>query len=258
LPEAYHNALEAMYEETFDDKGNLIDENLVDVPDYNIKQIECSMTVYVKHPLEEPRISRFMYGGHKELMEYLLEMIDGIADPLIGKTDSYPYTYHDRFAKYIKPCIIDELERNPQSRRAIISLRDNDRDVSSGDPPCLQSIQCFIRKGYLDMAVTFRSNDLVKAFFFNAFALVRLQEIIAEQLNIPVGTYSHRSASMHVYERDFDKLKGIVKRIGYDNFYNNGNGLTYNYEDYYKELMVEEVPNILEQIDSLKEKYLVE
>jgi thymidylate synthase len=165
----------------------------------------------------------------------------------------WAYTYHQRYSKHI-PWIVDELYRNPQSRRAVISIRDNEADSISNDPACLQHIQFRIVDGKLDMQVLFRSNDLVKAFFFNAFALIRLQEIIAEQLNIPVGTYTHRSNSMHVYERDFELLYGMVNRINLSLI--DLEDLTWNYEDYFKELMIDEVPEVEKLISGLKERYL--
>ena len=57
LPEAYHNALIELYR----------CGDTVECPDWNMKQIELSMTMVVENPLEEPMISRCFIGGFREL-----------------------------------------------------------------------------------------------------------------------------------------------------------------------------------------------
>ena len=251
LPDAYHKALVEL---------NNIDQIIeCESQDKKTKQKECSMTVQVLKPLEENRISKLFYGGAYDLQRYLMEMIDGDMDCMIGKVESYPYTYHQRFAPYLKTAIIDELYREPVSRRAIISTRDNNIESGSKDPACLQSIQCFIRpdengKSQLDMEVVFRSNDLPQAFFMNAFALIRLQEIIADTFNLPVGTYSHRSNSMHCYEKNFKALEKMASRIN-SNSYEDLDDLTYNYENEYLPDMIECANEIKTLFNQIKERH---
>jgi len=237
LPDAYHKSILALY-------NSGVETNC---PDYNQKQIECSMTVHIEAPLSEPRISRLIIGTAYDLKRYELEILDGVLDSMIGH--GWDYTYHSRYALYV-PFIINELKRNPDSRRAVISVRDNEVDSNSDDPSCLQSIQYFIRDDMLHSKVLFRSNDLAEAFFFNAFALIRLQENIADELGVKVGSYTHRSNSMHVYEKDFGILKGYVNAI----ITRKPSDLTYYYFGDFKEQMEEEVPNIMRMVNSLKEK----
>ena len=109
LPDAYHKALVEL---------NKIKKH-VDCQDYNTTQIECSMTVHIKNPIAEPRISKLHYGGAYDLQKYVGEMVDGDMDFMIGKSPSYHYTYHARFAPYLQ-ATIDELYNNPSTRRARI------------------------------------------------------------------------------------------------------------------------------------------
>jgi thymidylate synthase len=241
LTEAYHNALIELYT-----KGET-----VDCPDYAQLQKELSMTVVVQEPTAEPRISRLIIGGAHELMQYEMEILDGILDFMIGAGEhTWEYTYHDRYARQM-PFILSELKRNPFTRRAIINTRDFDVDSANSDPACLQSIQYFIREGSLHCKVLFRSNDLPEAFFFNAFALIRLQETVAAELRIPIGTYCHRANSMHCYEKDFKLLEGYMNGIRT----RAEKDLTYNYEDFYKELMEDEIQSIMAMVANQKEKY---
>jgi thymidylate synthase len=206
------------------------------------------MTVSILNPTQEPRISKLIIGGHYELQQYVMEVLDGILDFKIGDGNCWEYTYHARYINQL-PFIYEELKRNPLSRRAIMNIRDFDVDSKNADPACMQSIQFFIRDDKLHMKVLFRSNDLPEAFFFNTFALIRLQNRVATKLGIKVGTYTHRSNSMHCYEKDFTMLERFVKGIETKNI----EDLTYEYEGFYDCLMLESVPDIMNQVKKLKE-----
>jgi thymidylate synthase len=235
LTEAYHRALVEL-----ETKGNI-----VDCSDWNQRQKECAMTVHIEEPLAEPRISRLIIGGAYDLQRYVMELVDGILDFKIGA--GWDYTYHDRYTQYL-PFVIEELKRNRESRRAIISIRDNEVDSKNKDAACMQSIQYFIRDNKLDCMILFRSNDLPEAFFFNAFALIVLQERIAKELGVEVGTYTHRSNSMHSYEKDFPLLANYVKAISE----RQTDDLTYDYQDGWDEIMESEIPAIMKLIEDLK------
>ena len=236
LPDAYHKALLALEEQG----------NIVDCPDYNTTQKEVSMTFFVEDALAEPRISRLSYAGFHELEQYVQEVLDGIIDCTIGHIEDY--TYHDRIVKQI-PFVIADLKRNPDSRRAVIDVRDWRKDSKSTNPACLQNMQFFIREGKLHMKVLMRSNDAVQATFMNAFAFTKLQEKIAADLGVPVGLYTHRANSFHCYERTFGTLTGYVRSI------KSGDETTFNYIGEYDEMMEEERPSIARFVAELREKY---
>lgn len=190
-------------------------------------------------------ISRCFIGGSKELQQYVMEMLDGILDFEVEQ-GNWTYTYHQRMGDQVR-FVIDELHRNPSSRRAVMSIRTPD-DMGSDDPACLQHLQYFIRNGCLDCVVLFRSNDACKATFMNAFALIMLQKRIADALGVPVGRYVHRANSFHCYEKDFGLLDGYVYRIKNNDLLS----ITYNYEDDWDELMADEIPEIMAQVKELR------
>jgi thymidylate synthase len=235
LTEAYHRAL-------FELETN---GRILDCSDWNQKQKECAMTVHIDDPLAEPMISKLIIGGAYDLERYVMELVDGILDFKIGA--GWDYTYHARFEKYV-PFVINELKRSRESRRAVVSIRDNEIDSRNKDAACMQSIQYFIRDNKLDSMILFRSNDLPEAFFFNAFGLIMLQKKIADSLGAGVGTYTHRSNSMHCYEKDFKMLSNYVKAIKEKP----PEELTYNYSGDWDELMAAEIPNILKLVKDLQ------
>ena len=251
LPETYHKSLKFLQQ-----------SDIVPCPDWNTNQKEISATLVVENPLAEDMISKLFIGDPFSLEQYRQEMLDGILDFEIAK-GNWDYTYHDRMTNYyVDNCnkfpdthsanqidfVIDELKRNPYSRRAVVDIRDNSDDMYSDDPACWQHAQFFIRDNKLHMKVLFRSNDACKAAFMNAFALIMLQERIAKELNVEIGTYTHRANSYHCYERDFEMLDGYVKRIEESDL----EDLTYSYEDDWKDLMKEYQDEIATKVANLK------
>ena len=235
LPDAYHLALIALHENNEE----------LPCPDYNTRQKEASVTFVAEQPLSEPMISKLFIGDPRSLEQYRQEILDGILDFEVER-GNWDYTYHQRMEKQI-PWLIGELRRNPDSRRAVLVIRE-EQDLSSDSPACLQHIQFLIRGGALHCKVLFRSNDATKATFMNAFALIMLQKRIADTLGVPVGSYTHRANSFHVYERDYDMFDGYARRI------NAGGELAYYYMDDWDELMEEAKPEIEKMVTELRER----
>ena len=234
LPEAYHKALLALQ-----------DAPVIPCPDWNTEQKEVSMTYVVTEPMGEPMISRLFFGDPRSLEQYRQEMLEGIMDFEIER-GNWVYTYHQRYASQYQ-FIIDELKRNPWSRRAVMDIR-SPEDMGSDDPACWQHAQSFVREGALHCKILFRSNDACKASFMNAFALILLQKKIADTLGLPMGSYTHRANSFHCYARDFDLLSGYIQRI------ERGDELEYEYEGDWDELMEEQRPAIAMMVREQKEK----
>lgn len=229
LPGAYHDALCTLW--AYGKK--------VPCPDWDTERKEIPITISVLHPIEEPMISKLFIGGPEDLESYRLEMLHGIRDYEI-QTGKWEYTYHDRFAKQFD-WVVTELKRNPYSSRAIMDIYRPDMDSGSGDPPCMNHVQYFIRNGKLDCFVLFRSNDACKAAFMNMLAMIMLQERLARILGVGVGEYTHTANSFHCYERDYDILDSYHNRI-------RGNlvsDLSYHYFGDWKEMMDEASPEIL-------------
>lgn len=235
LPEAYHMSLAALHRQG----------EISECPDYNQKQKECSMTIVIEEPFGEPMISKLFIGGHSDLEQYRQEVLDGILDFRIGY--GWDYTYHNRIAEQL-PFIYEELKRNPDSRRAVIDIRDWRKDTSHGNtsPACLQHMQFFIRDGRLHMKVLMRSNDAAEATFMNMFAFIMLQKRVADTLGVRMGSYTHRANSFHCYEKDFKLLESYIRGI------ENNESITYEYEDFYKDLMDESKPEIAAKVEQLK------
>ncbi len=239
LPAAYHMALMKLQRCGVE----------TDCVDWNTKQKEISMTMCVANPLQEPMISRCFIGGAEELEQYVLEMTDGILDFEVER-GKWAYTYHQRYADQI-PFVIDELKRNPSSRRAVMVIRDKNTEMYNDDVACLQHVHYFVRGGKLCCKVLFRSNDACKATFMNAFALIMLQKKIADELGVEVGSYVHRANSFHCYAKDYNLLDGYCARI---EAAEDEDDITYEYVGDWKDDMDAAIPSIMRSVQILKER----
>ncbi|MCC6397420.1 MAG: hypothetical protein IT282_10410 [Bacteroidetes bacterium] len=202
-----------------------------DKPDYP-PSIDATMMITIHDPLKEPMIHKDFPGGPEDLQEYTMEVCEGIKDHLVRRADDpedtrWEYTYHQRLFGYNGPeagstdqieIIARKLAATPYTRRAQAITWKVWEDNDCYDPPCLQSIWCRITEvesvPVLSMNVRFRSNDAYKAAFMNIFALVQLQQQIAERVSaetgkpVKVGRYCHLADSFHIYGSYFREFEG--------------------------------------------------
>jgi thymidylate synthase len=108
--------------------------------------------------------------------------------------------------------IIKELTKDPDSRRAVMHLRVPDDSIDAKlDVPCTLALQYFIRGGKLHQVVNMRSSDLVFGIAYDIPAFTIFQEMIANELGIELGTYTHVSNSLHIYETHFKMVNKILE-----------------------------------------------
>lgn len=118
--------------------------------------------------------------------------------------------------------VIEILKDDPESRRAKININvPNPYVKETLDEPCTMSLHFMIRKNNLDCTVVMRSNDIWFGFPYDVAFFTELQKYIADRLGVGYGWYTHFAVSLHMYNRDADKIAAIVenpvsKPITYD------------------------------------------
>ena len=130
---------------------------------------------------------------------------------------------HDRVAKALDAgwtqwdYIVNELKSDPDSRRAVVHIRSpQDSILANLDVPCTLSLQFFLRNDKVHMVTSMRSSDVILGLAYDVPAFTIFQELLALQLTeelgrpIGLGTYTHLSASLHVYERHFKMVEKIL------------------------------------------------
>ena len=107
--------------------------------------------------------------------------------------------------------VINELGNDPDSRRAVINIvQDSDKILPTKDFPCTMYIQAFVRDGALHWTVCMRSNDVYFGFRNDVFCFTELQKMMARDLGLKYGTYTHFVGSMHMYEAQFTKIERMM------------------------------------------------
>lgn len=118
--------------------------------------------------------------------------------------------------------VIQLLRRKRSSRRAVIQLFSAaDLRADYKDIPCTCTLQFLIRNDTLDLITHMRSNDAFVGLPHDIFSFTMLQEIIARSLDVELGTYKHLVGSLHLYEKDLEKIQcyigeGYQESIGMD------------------------------------------
>ena len=103
---------------------------------------------------------------------------------------------------------ISELKHNRNSRKAYLTLFDGkEKDDYSYDTPCTLNIGFYIHDNSLCMNVIMRSNDLIYGFCNDQYAFSKLQQYVANELNLKVGNYFHYASDFHIYSKHFNMYK---------------------------------------------------
>jgi len=109
--------------------------------------------------------------------------------------------------------IIEQL-KVPGSRRAAATIYGpEDLTRKSKDIPCVLDIHYMIRGGRLISLTHMRSNNLYSLVPYNVFEFTMLAELIASTLRVELGPYVHISDSLHIYDRDTEKVSGVKSGV---------------------------------------------
>jgi thymidylate synthase len=140
----------------------------------------------------DPRVSTLgkMYG---KIPPIWLRMADENGE--VNSNYGYQWRRNDQLEN-----VINILKQNPETRQAAISIYDG-KEIHkyAHDTPCTYAVQFTIVQSKLYMSVYMRSNDLWYGFCNDQYQFASLQEIVAERLNLPVGTYYHHAHNLHLY-----------------------------------------------------------
>lgn len=111
----------------------------------------------------------------------------------------------------------NELIADPDSRRAVVHIRSPWDSVEAKlDVPCTLSLQFFIRDDKLHLIAHMRSSDLILGIAYDVPAFTMLQELMAFELGLELGAYTHVSNSLHIYERHYEMVEAMLQPTAID------------------------------------------
>lgn len=134
-----------------------------------------------------------------------------ISDDGVTSNSAYGYIMKKKHGFDQIEKIIELLQKDPDSRRAVINLNEaNERVIETKDEPCTIAVQFLLRNGKLDCTTMMRSNDIWFGFPYDVAFFTELQKYVADRLGVGYGFYTHFVTSMHLYDRDAEKVRAIV------------------------------------------------
>jgi thymidylate synthase len=144
------------------------------------------------------------------------------------------------------------LMQSPNSRQVVLQIWNAKLDMpdptpKSKDVPCNLVSHLTLRDKKLEWLQVMRSNDLFWGFPYNIIQFTTLQEIVAGWLGVEVGSYTHFSDSLHVYERHWKDLEAIG--FGSDDIPVNQSDLRIASYDSWEEVFGKFVRNVLDLME---------
>ena len=108
--------------------------------------------------------------------------------------------------------VINRLRKDKYSRRAAIAIYQAEDAVrESHDIPCAFGIFYHIREDQLHATTVMRSNNAFTLMPYNVFEFGLLAEVVAAELDVPLGSLTHSALSMHIYKDDYEAAAAALK-----------------------------------------------
>lgn len=124
---------------------------------------------------------------------------------------------HDRNAhgftqfEHAYNCLIN----NPETKKAVMTVYNNEHAFISNDNPCTMFVQFNIRENRLNMLVMMRSNDIwygvpYDVAWYSILHHAMLKELQKAGLPVEIGSYNHFMLSAHAYQCNEDQMQDVM------------------------------------------------
>lgn len=180
------------------------------------KEIIDMIAVVEDEDLDNPYLPDYFLLNEKQIKEYIPTLTT--AKTMTGAKYTYGQRLRDHEGIDQIQNIINVLSKAPHSRRAVTSTWNVKSDSESENPPCIDLVQALVSQNKLSLTVYIRSNDMFLGWPENAFGILALQKLIIEETNkknpsikLEKGPIITISASAHIYERNWEEAKKLLK-----------------------------------------------
>ena len=116
--------------------------------------------------------------------------------------------------------VIDELKRNPNSRRLVVTAWEPGNAIASRLPPCHYTFTFNVQRGRLNCHLNQRSGDVALGIPFNVAAYSALTMMIAQEVGLEPGVFSHFIVDCHIYtaskdggNAEYDHVPGLLRQL---------------------------------------------
>ncbi len=108
--------------------------------------------------------------------------------------------------------VIEQIRKNPDSRRLIVSAWNVGELGKMALPPCHAFFQFYVAEGKLSCQLYQRSADLFLGVPFNIASYALLTHMIAMVCDLKVGDFVHTLGDAHIYSNHFEQVKLQLSR----------------------------------------------
>ena len=162
------------------------------------------------------------YAAFKKSAEYQGETIEEFVEK-IKTNDTFAKKYGNLGPVYGKQWrnfngvdqlewLINEIRKNPTSRRLIISAWNPSEIEDMALPPCHCFMQFYVNEGKLSCQLYQRSADIFLGVPFNIASYSLFTMMIAQVCNLKPGTFVHTIGDAHIYLNHLEQVNRQLKR----------------------------------------------
>lgn len=108
--------------------------------------------------------------------------------------------------------VIDEIRRNPDSRRLVVSAWNVEDLPAMALAPCHCLFQFYVADGKLSCQLYQRSADAFLGVPFNIASYALLTHMIAHVCDLQVGEFVHTFGDVHIYNNHFEQVEKLLSR----------------------------------------------
>ncbi|MBP6858947.1 MAG: thymidylate synthase [Candidatus Pacebacteria bacterium] len=173
-----------------------------------------------KIPIKAPVAEQawFILGSRRpdDFLRDYTKIWDAFTNPGDVVTVAYGYRWRKHFGRDQLKQLIDLLRAEPGSRHAVVVTWDPAQDGLSlqkkKNVPCPYTFTVNIIGGRLHLHNIVRSNDVILGVPFDVFGFALLQCILAQELGVKPGIYSHSISNAHIYDTHFEAAQTLMQR----------------------------------------------
>ena len=108
--------------------------------------------------------------------------------------------------------VVEEIRRNPDSRRLIVSAWNVADLPAMALQPCHALFQFYVADGRLSCQLYQRSGDIFLGVPFNIASYALLTHMVAQACDLQVGDFVHTLGDAHLYANHFDQAREQLSR----------------------------------------------
>ena len=108
--------------------------------------------------------------------------------------------------------VIEQIKKNPDSRRLIVSAWNAAEIPNMALAPCHALFQFYVADGKLSLQLYQRSADVFLGVPFNIASYALLLMMVAQVTGLEVGDYVHTFGDVHIYNNHFEQVNKQLSR----------------------------------------------